>query len=91
MTSGKSFVEVLDDVDAVAVEVVGTQLNGAAKNQIELDSIALRRHLAGEAEQVLHDLLGALRFLQNDAKIFARSFGQFGIFEKQIGEAENRG
>ena len=30
--------------------------------------VALRRHLPGEAEQVLHDLLGALRLLQDDTQ-----------------------
>ena len=69
----------LDDFDAVAVEVVGTQLHGAAQDGIELHGAALRRHLAREAEQVLHDLLGALRFLQNHAHVFLRGLGQIGI------------
>ena len=41
------------------------KLNGAAQNRVELHRIALWRHLAGKAEQVLHDLFGSLRFLQN--------------------------
>ncbi len=52
---------------------------------------ALRRHLAGEAEQVLHDLLGALRLLQNHAHVFTGGLGQVGILHQQIGEAQNRG
>jgi len=35
-------------------------LNGAAKNQVELHSVTLRGHLAGEAEgKFLYDLFGA--------------------------------
>src|SRR5271166_5731339 len=78
-------------IDGVAVEVVGPQLNGAAQNQVELHSIALRGHLPGEAEQVLHDGFGALGFLQNDAEIFPRTLGNLRIFEQQIGKAEDRG
>ena len=59
---GQSLIEVLDDIDAVTVEIVRTQLNGAPQNKIQLHRIALRWHLAREAEQVLHDLLGTLRF-----------------------------
>ena len=80
---GQPFVQVLDDFDAVAGEVVGAQLNGAAQDHIELHGVALRRHLAGKAEQVLHDLLGALGFLQNYAQIFARGFGKVGILHEQ--------
>ena len=87
---GQALIEVLDDLDAVAVEVVGAQLDGTAQDRIQLHGLALRRHLAGEAEQVLHDLLGTLRLLQDDAKVFAGSFGQVGIFHQQIGEAEDR-
>src|SRR5271166_1231213 len=88
---GKSLVQMFHNIDAVAVEVVGPQLNGAAQNQVELHSIALRGHLPGEAEQVLHDGFGALGFLQNDAEIFPRTLGNLRIFEQQIGKAEDRG
>ena len=88
---GQSFVEMFDDIDAVTVEVVRAQLDGAAQNQVELHGIALRRHLAGKAEQVLHDLFGALRFLQDDAQVFSRGVWQVGILQQQIGKAENRG
>ncbi len=64
---GQSFIEMFDHVDPVTVEVVGTQLNGAAQDEVQLHGIALGRLLAGKAEQVLHDLLGALRLQQNDA------------------------
>ena len=37
---------------------------------------ALRRHLAGETEQVLDNLLGALGLLQDHAQIAARTLGQ---------------
>jgi hypothetical protein len=65
---GQSLIEMFDDFHSVTVEVVRTQLDGAAQDQVELHGIALRRHLAGKAEQVLHDLLGALRLLQDHAK-----------------------
>ena len=77
--------------DAVAGEVVGAQLHGAPQDGVELHRTALRRHLAGKAEQVLHDLLGALRFLQNHAQVLAGGFRKFGILHQQIGKSENRG
>jgi hypothetical protein len=55
---GKSFVEVLDNIDAVAVEIVGSQLNGTADNLVQLHGVALRRHLAREAQQILDDGFG---------------------------------
>ena len=76
---GQAFVEMFDDVDTVAVEVIGTQLNSAPENLVELHRDALRRHLACEAEQVLHDGLGALGFQQNHPKIFAGIFRNLGI------------
>ena len=66
-------------------------MHGALQDGIELNGLALRRHLAGKAEQVLHDLLGALRFLQNHAQIAARAFGDLGIFHQQVGESEDGG
>ncbi len=84
---GKILVEMLDDLDAVTVEIVRTQLNGAAQNKVDLHRIALRRHLAREAEQILNDLLGALRLLQDDAQILAGVVGKVGILQQQIGEA----
>ena len=88
---GKIFVEVFDDVDAVAVEVVGTQLNRPAQDKVELHGVTLRRHLPGKTEQILHDGLGALGFLQNDAKVFTGSLGNLGVFKKEIGKAEDCG
>ena len=78
----ESLVKVFDDVDAVAVEVVRTQLNRATKNYIDLHRVALGRHLAGKAEQILHDLFGALGFLQDDAEILAGSFWKIGASEE---------
>ena len=85
----KSFVEVLDYVDAVAIEIVGTQLDRPPQDDVQLQRIALRRHLAGKAEQVLDDLLRALRFLKNDAKIFAGAFSEIGILHEEIRKAED--
>ncbi len=77
-------------IHAVTVEVVRAKLDGAAQNLIELHGVALRRHLPGKAQQILHDLLGALRFLQDDAQIFARRLRNRGIFHQQVGKPENR-
>ena len=71
---GQFLVQMLDDFDPVAVEIVRAQLHGAAQNRVQLHGVALRRHLAGKAEQVLDDLFGALRLLQNHAQIFASTF-----------------
>ena len=79
----------LHDLDPVAVEVIGAQLDSAAQDAVQLHGLALGRHLAGKAEQVLHDLLGALRFLQDDAKVFAGRFRHVGVFHQQVGKAEN--
>src|ERR1700691_2408809 len=78
------------DVNSVTVEIVRSQLDSAAQYEVELDRIALRRHLPREAEQVLHDLLGALRLLQNHSQIFPRTLRNLGILHEQVGEAENR-
>ena len=59
--------------------------------ELSWNSLALRRHLAGKAEQVLHDLLGALRFLQNHPQIAARAFRELGVFHQEVGESEDGG
>src|SRR5579863_4400466 len=84
-------VELLGDLDTPAVEVVGAQLHRAAENGIELDWPALRRHLTSEAQQILHDLLGPLRLLQNDAQVFPGALGNFRILHEEVGKTENRG
>src|SRR6202035_4869572 len=61
------------------------------EDEVELHRIALRRHLPGKAEKVLHDLFGALRLLQDHAQIFPGSFWKLGIIEEQVGKAEDRG
>ncbi len=88
---GQSLVEMFHDIDAVAVEVIGPQLDRPAQNRVQLHGVALRRHLAGKAEQVLHDLLGALGFLQDHAHILAGRLGQIGILHQQVGKSQNRG
>jgi hypothetical protein len=66
-------------------------MHGALQDRVELHGLALGRHLPGKAEQVLHDLLGALRFLQNHAQIAARAFRDLGIFHQQVGKSEDGG
>ena len=60
------------------------------ENRVKLYRLALRWHLAREAQQVLHNLFGALRFLQNYPQVLARAFGQILILHQQICEAQNR-
>src|ERR1039458_2981488 len=88
---GQGLVEPFDHLNAVTDEVVGAQVDGALQDGVDLHGLALRRHLAGKAEQVLHDLLGALGFLQNDAQIAARAFGEFGVFHQEVGKSEDGG
>ena len=88
---GQGLVEAFDHLNAVTDEVVRTQVQSALQDGIKLDGLALRRPLAGKAEQILHDLLGALRFLQNHPQIAARAFGEFGIFHQEVGESEYGG
>src|ERR1035437_5345500 len=86
---GQGRVEAFDHLNAVTDEVIRTQVHGALQNGVELHQLALRRHLAGKAEQVLHDLFGALRFLQNHPQIAPRAFGKLGIFHQEVGESED--
>src|SRR5208337_481460 len=88
---GQGLVEAFDHLNAVADEIVRAQVHGALQDGVELHGLALRRHLAGKAEQVLHDLLGALRFLQNHAQIAAGAIGEFGVFHQEVGESEDGG
>src|SRR5208282_4233125 len=88
---GQGVVEVFDHLNAVTDEVVRTQVHGALQDGVELKRLALRRHLAGKAEQVLHDLLGALRFLENHAQLAASAFGDLGVFHQEVGESEDGG
>ena len=84
---GHALVEPLDNLHAVAGEIVGAQREGAAHDHIQLHQVALRRHLPREAQQVLHNLLGALRFLQDDAQIFLGVRRDLGAFQQQVGKA----
>ena len=85
----QALVEMLHNVNAVAVEIIGAQLDRAAQDRIQLERVALRRHLAGEAQQILHDLLGPLRLLQNHTQIFVRRLRQIRILHQKIGKAED--
>src|SRR6266852_6055587 len=89
--SGQGFVETFDHLNAVTDEVVRAQVYGALQDGVELDELALRWHLTGKAEEVLYDLLGALRLLQNHAQIAARAFGELGILHQEVGESKDRG
>src|SRR5258708_9013712 len=88
---GQGLVEAFDHVDTVTDEVVRAQVHRALQDGVELNELAVGRHLAGKAEQVLHDLLGALRFLQNHTQISARALGALGAFHQEVGESEDGG
>src|ERR1700693_4099328 len=85
------FVEFFDNLHAMAGKIVTAQLDGLAENCVYLHGFTLRWSLPGETQQILHDFFGSLRLLQNDLQIFARRGGNFGIFEEQVGEPQNRG
>src|SRR5882757_9256900 len=83
-------IEFLNDFYSVTDEIVTSELDGLPQYVIDLYQFALYRTLPREAQQILHDVLGALRFLQDDLQIFARVFGDLRVLEKEIGEAKNR-
>ena len=88
---GQFLIQFLHHLDPVALEVVGPQLHCPPQNSIQLHRLALRRHLPGETQQILHNLLGALRLLQNHPQIFARALRHLLVFHEQIGKTQNRG
>src|SRR5437764_10330613 len=79
----------LNNVDAMTVEIVRAQLDRASQDRVQLQSIPLWRHLARETEKVLHDLLGPLRLLQDHAQVLAGCLRQFRIFHQQVGKTQN--
>src|SRR5882757_1758857 len=83
-------IELLHDFYSMTGEIVTAELDGLPQHVIDLYQLALYRTLPREAQQILHDVLGALRFLQDDLQIFARVFGDLRVLEKEIGEAKNR-
>ena len=85
------FVELFGDFDAMTGKVVAAEANGLAKDGIDLHGLALSGALASKAQKALHDFLGSLGFAKNDLQFFAGGRGNLGIFEQQVGEAEDRG
>src|SRR6267154_1880783 len=83
-------IEFLNDFYSVTGEIVTSELDGLPQHVIDLHQLALYRTLPRETQQILHDVLGALRFLQDDLQIFARVFWGLRILKKEIGEAKNR-
>src|SRR6266403_509176 len=80
------FVEVFGDLDAVASEIVAARFDGLAEDIVDVNELALHGALAGEAEQVLDNVFGALGFVQDDLEIFAGILGYRGVLQQQIGE-----
>ena len=72
------------------MEVVGPKLDRPLQDRVQLNRLALRRHLARKAQKILNDLLGSLRFLQDHPQILARAVGQVGVFHEQIGKSKDR-
>src|ERR1700733_2037744 len=75
------FIKLLQHLHAVTSEIVAAQLDGLAQYIVHTDKLALHRALARKTQQVLNDILGALRLLQNDLQIFASRGRHFGILE----------
>src|SRR5262245_19272332 len=75
----------------MAGEIVATQLGGLAQHGVDVSEFAFHGPLTCEAEQVLDDVFGALRFLQNDLQVFARVVRNLRIFQEQVGKTENGG
>ncbi len=88
---GEIFVEVLGHFDAVAGEIIAAKLDGLTQDIVDVNEFALNGALAGETQQVLHDVFGALGLVQDDLEILAGVVGYRGILEQQVGEAKNGG
>ena len=50
----------------MAGEVIAAQLDGLAKYRVDLHEFALHGALAGKAQQILDDILGTLRLVEDD-------------------------
>src|SRR5579863_4637563 len=53
---GQVFVEVFDDLHAVAGKIVATKLDGLAQDVVDVNEFTLHRPLASEAEQILDNV-----------------------------------
>ena len=84
-------VKILDYFNPAIREIVRAQRHSFMQDGVDLERQALRRPLAGKAEQVLHDLAGAVRLFQNHLQIFARTFRHFRVFHQQIRKTHNGG
>ena len=76
----------LADGHSATMKIVGPQLNSPFQDGIQLHGLALWRHLAGKAEQILDNLFCALRFLQDDAQVLARTLRLFGVLHQEVGK-----
>jgi len=76
-------IEFLDDFYSVTGEIVASELDGLPQYVIDLHQLALYWTLPREAQQILHDVLGTLRFLQDDLQIFARVIGDLRILRRR--------
>ena len=65
----QSFLESLDDFDAVVGQIIGPQLQGTLHDPVELHRLTLLWHLARKTQQVLDDQFRALRLLDDDIEI----------------------
>ena len=52
-------------------KIIAAQLGGLPQDELTLHQFALHRTLARKTQQILHDVFGALGFLQNDLQILA--------------------
>ena len=75
---------------AVARKIVAAQLDRLPQHRVDVHRFALHRPLPRKTQQILHDLLRALRLLQNNLQILARIVGNRRIFQQQIRESQNR-
>src|ERR1043166_3504788 len=85
----QALIEFLHNLHAVIGKVIRAQGDGLAQNVVDLERLALRRALAGKTQQVLHDLLGALRLFQDHLQILAGAARDFRILHEQVGKSHD--
>src|SRR5579864_2801274 len=75
---------VLNDFNTLTGGAIGAELDYLFEYFLGDKPLASRRHLAREAQQVVDDFLRTLCFLQHDAQLLFRLFGNLRILKKQI-------
>ncbi len=74
----------------MARKIIAAQFDRLPQNAVHLHELPLHRPLSREAQQILHDIFGPLRLLQNNLQIFPRRNRYLGILQQQIRKTQYR-